>query len=83
MVADVHRTLLSGGVFAYPSDSKSPKGKLRMLYECFPMALIIEQAGGKAIDDTGRNILDLVPSDIHSRSSIILGSVEDINNYSP
>lgn len=51
MVADVHRTLLYGGLFAYPADAKTKKGKLRMLYECFPMAFLLEQAGGMAVND--------------------------------
>jgi fructose-1,6-bisphosphatase I len=79
MVADVHRTILYGGIFAYPADSKSKKGKLRILYECFPMAMLVEQAGGKAI--TGRKrMLDVVPEHIHDRSGIFLGSVEDVND---
>ena len=77
MVADVHRTLLYGGVFAYPGDKKSPRGKLRILYECFPMAFIMEQAGGKATTGTKR-ILDLQPEGIHARSPIFLGSVDDV-----
>jgi fructose-1,6-bisphosphatase I len=80
MVADVHRTLLYGGIFAYPADKKSTSGKLRLLYECFPMAYILEAAGGKAT--TGRSaILDVVPDGIHSRSPIILGSLEDVLEY--
>ncbi len=60
MVADVHRTLLYGGIFCYPKDSKNPSGKLRLLYECNPMAMIMEQAGGKASTGSKR-ILDIVP----------------------
>jgi fructose-1,6-bisphosphatase I len=74
MVADVHRTILYGGIFAYPADKKSKKGKLRLLYEGFPMAFVIEQAGGIAINDDGTRILDLVPSEIHERSGVWLGS---------
>eukprot|EP00899_Mesostigma_viride_P001204 jgi/Mesvir1/11084/Mv09874-RA.1 len=77
MVADVHRTLLYGGIFMYPADKKSPKGKLRILYECSPMAFICEQAGGAAT--TGKmRVLDLVPTGIHDRSPIFLGSKEDV-----
>ncbi|RKP37729.1 putative FBP1-fructose-1,6-bisphosphatase [Dimargaris cristalligena] len=77
MVADIHRTLLYGGIFAYPADKKSKDGKLRILYECFPMAMIIEQAGGRAT--TGKvRMLEVVPSDIHARSPIFLGSSEDV-----
>jgi fructose-1,6-bisphosphatase I len=80
MVSDVYRTLLYGGIFAYPGDKKSPHGKLRVLYECFPMAFIIEQAGGRATTGSMR-ILDIVPASIHQRSSIILGSEEDVLDY--
>ncbi|CAJ0635435.1 9943_t:CDS:2 [Entrophospora sp. SA101] len=79
MVADVHRTLLYGGIFAYPADKKSKNGKLRILYECFPMAFLTEQAGGKAIDGKKR-VLDLVPGSIHSRCPIFLGSKDDIED---
>lgn len=78
MVADVHRTLLYGGIFGYPADSKSKTGKLRILYECFPMALLLEQAGGLAVNDKGERILDLTPKKIHERSGIWLGSKEEI-----
>lgn len=79
MVADVHRTLLYGGLFAYPADSKSKSGKLRVLYECFPMAFILEQAGGKA--STGRSrMLDHLPQKIHERAPIFLGSAEDVSD---
>lgn len=78
MVADVHRTILYGGIFAYPADKKSKNGKLRLLYEGFPMAYIIEQAGGHAINDYGERILDLVPTEIHERSGVWLGSSGEI-----
>jgi fructose-1,6-bisphosphatase I len=68
MVSDVHRTVLYGGIFAYPSDSKSKSGKLRTLYECFPMAYIVEQAGGKASNGTKR-ILDILPTQIHGNNN--------------
>ena len=77
MVADVHRTLLYGGIFCYPGDKKSPNGKLRLLYECNPMAFIIEQAGGKATTGTKR-ILDIMPTKIHERAPIFCGSKEDV-----
>jgi fructose-1,6-bisphosphatase I len=77
MVADVHRTLLYGGIFLYPADKKSPNGKLRVLYECFPMAFIMEQAGGQAFTGTGR-MLELVPTKLHERSPIFLGSYDDV-----
>lgn len=78
MVADVHRTLLYGGIFMYPADKKNVKGKLRMLYECYPMAMLMEQAGGLAIDDVGMRILDKTPEGIHDRSPIYLGSRENV-----
>ncbi|EFJ23220.1 hypothetical protein SELMODRAFT_175079 [Selaginella moellendorffii] len=77
MVADVHRTLLYGGIFMYPADKKSPNGKLRLLYEVFPMAYLVEQAGGQAFTGKER-ALDVVPKKIHERSPIFLGSFEDV-----
>ncbi|KAI0332135.1 fructose-1,6-bisphosphatase [Cubamyces sp. BRFM 1775] len=77
MVADVHRTLLYGGIFGYPDDKKSKKGKLRLLYEAFPMAFLTEQAGGVATTGTKR-ILDIVPTNIHERCPVFLGSKEDV-----
>jgi len=79
MVADIHRSLLYGGIFAYPADKKSKSGKLRVLYECFPMALIMEQAGGRATTGTQR-MLDVCPKAIHDRSGIFLGSAEDVKD---
>lgn len=81
MVADVHRTLLYGGIFAYPSDAKSKDGKLRLLYECFPMAHIISTAGGRAITGKGEEVLDVMPTDIHARGPIVLGSKEDVDAF--
>ncbi|KNC86721.1 fructose-1,6-bisphosphatase, cytosolic [Sphaeroforma arctica JP610] len=77
MVADIHRTLLYGGIFMYPADKKSPDGKLRLLYECFPMAFLVEQAGGKATTGSKR-ILDIQPPNIHGRAPIYLGCKEDV-----
>jgi fructose-1,6-bisphosphatase I len=77
MVADVHRTLLYGGIFMYPGDKKSPKGKLRVLYEVFPMSFLMEQAGGQAFTGKQR-ALELVPEHIHDRSPIFLGSSDDV-----
>lgn len=74
-VADFHRNLLKGGIFLYPQTTKAPNGKLRMLYECFPLAFIVEQAGGMAIDGENR-ILDFTPSDLHQRTPLMIGSVE-------
>jgi fructose-1,6-bisphosphatase I len=75
LVADFHRNLLKGGIFIYPSTAKSPKGKLRLLYECNPLAYIIEQAGGKASDGKNR-ILDLAPTSLHQRTPLFIGSEE-------
>ncbi|OMJ20953.1 Fructose-1,6-bisphosphatase, cytosolic [Smittium culicis] len=79
MVADVHRTFLYGGIFAYPADKKSKIGKLRTLYESFPMAYLCEQAGGKATTGSKR-VLDITPIGIHDRSPIFLGSADDIDS---
>lgn len=73
LVADVHRNLMRGGIFIYPGNQKNPLGKLRLLYECAPMAFIIEQAGGKASDGF-TPILDIEPYDIHQRSPLFIGS---------
>jgi len=75
LVADFHRNLLKGGIFIYPSTHKSPNGKLRLLYECNPLAFIIEQAGGKASDGF-RRILDIQPSSLHQRTPLFIGSAE-------
>jgi fructose-1,6-bisphosphatase I len=81
LVADFHRTLFKGGIFAYPLDHKDPKnprGKLRLLYEAAPMAMIAESAGGKATDGT-RRILDLTPGTLHQRVPLFIGSPEDVD----
>lgn len=77
LVADFHRNLLGGGVFMYPADSKSPEGKLRLLYEASPLAFIAEQAGGMA-SDGNRPILDIVPRELHQRTPLLIGSVGDV-----
>lgn len=77
LVADFHRTLLKGGLFMYPKDTKSPKGKLRLSFEAAPLALIVEQAGGKA--STGiQRILDIIPTGIHDRLPLFIGSKSDV-----
>ncbi|MEW6323840.1 MAG: class 1 fructose-bisphosphatase [Nitrospirota bacterium] len=77
-VADFHRTLMSGGVFLYPADTaKRPSGRLRLLYEVNPMGLIAERAGGKASTGTGR-ILDIMPTSLHQRVPVIIGSADDV-----
>ena len=77
MVGDVHRTLLYGGVFGYPGDSKHPNGKLRLLYEGAPMYFIMEQAGGLASTGTKR-VMEIVPDIVHQRVPIVMGSKNDI-----
>ncbi len=77
LVADFHRNLIAGGIFMYPADARNPKGKLRLLYEASPMAFIAEQAGGSATDGV-RRILDLVPTDLHERTPLVIGSREDV-----
>jgi fructose-1,6-bisphosphatase I len=77
MVADVHRTLIKGGVFLYPATRKAPEGKLRLMYEGNPMAFVVEQAGGAAAAGRGR-ILDVVPEHLHQRTPVILGSAAEV-----
>lgn len=77
LVADFHRTLLEGGVFLYPGNVDKPEGKLRLLYEAFPLAFVAEQAGGRA--STGRErILDIQPTALHQRTPLVIGSTEDV-----
>jgi len=77
MVGDVHRTLLYGGVFGYPADTKNKNGKLRLLYEGAPMSFIMEQAGG--LSTTGRTrVMEIVPEVVHQRVPIVMGSKNDI-----
>ncbi len=80
LVSDFHRNLLKGGIFLYPADSKHPKGKLRLLYEAFPLSYIVEQAGGAATDGK-RRILDIVPENIHQRIPLIIGSKRDVEKF--
>jgi fructose-1,6-bisphosphatase I len=78
MVADVHRILLKGGVFMYPPTQKAPNGKLRLMYEANPMAMLVEQAGGKAMSAPDQRILDVQPTDIHQRVPVVLGSAQEV-----
>ena len=80
MVADVHRVLCRGGVFMYPWDKRDPKkaGKLRLMYEANPMSFLVEQAGGASINGT-QTIMDLQPTGLHERVSVMLGSKEEID----
>ena len=77
LVADVHRILLGGGIYLYPGEIDKPEGKLRLLYEANPMAMVVEHAGGKASTGTER-ILDLEPKALHQRVPLIIGSAEDV-----
>lgn len=78
LVADFHRNLIKGGIYMYPGSSKSPKGKLRIQYECNPLAFIVEQAGGKASHGNGR-IMEIKPTDLHQRSPLFIGSLNMVN----
>jgi fructose-1,6-bisphosphatase I len=83
MVSDVHRNLIRGGIFLYPGTKEKPNGKLRLLYECNPLAYMIEVAGGKATDGTQR-ILDKVPTQLHERTPFFIGSLkmmEELEEY--
>jgi fructose-1,6-bisphosphatase I len=80
MVADFHRNLLKGGIFIYPANTKSPKGKLRLLYECIPLAYIQEHAGGSSTD-MEVNILDIVPNELHQRTPIAIGSKNLVKKF--
>lgn len=75
MVADFHRNMIKGGIFIYPVTKQSPNGKLRLLYECNPLAFIAEQAGGKATNGSKR-ILEVQPKGLHDRVPIFIGSTE-------
>ncbi len=77
MVADLHRTLVKGGIFIYPASKKYPEGKLRLMYECNPLAFIIEQAGGLATDGEKR-IMEIVPEAIHQTTPIYIGSPQNV-----
>ena len=78
LVSDFHRNLLKGGIFLYPSDEKSPRGKLRLLYEAAPLAFIVSQAGGKASDGE-QPILDIQPKELHERVPLLIGSADDVD----
>lgn len=83
MVSDVHRNLIRGGIFLYPATGEKPKGKLRLLYECNPLAYMIEIAGGKATDGRQR-ILEKAPSELHERTPFFIGSIkmmEELEEY--
>ena len=78
MVADIHRTLIKGGIFIYPHSSKYPNGKLRLMYECNPLSFTIEQAGGKATNGSKR-IMEIEPTSIHQQTPIYIGSKDNVD----
>src|SRR5690606_4509016 len=83
MFSYAHRILLKGGVFRYPPTKKNPEGKLRLMYEANPMAMIIEQAGGKAVigatENPAARLLEVLPTSIHQRTSVVLGSADEVD----
>jgi fructose-1,6-bisphosphatase I len=79
MVSDIHRTLFQGGIFLYPQTRKFPQGKLRLVYECNPLAFVVEQAGGKAINGNLQRVLDMKPEHLHQRITITIGSPEMVD----
>ena len=82
LVGDFHRIVVDGGVYLYPGDSKHPQGKLRLLYEAAPLAYIADCAGGRAVSEE-ENILQIVPTSIHQRTPLIIGSHEEIDRFLP
>lgn len=78
-VADFHRNLLRGGIYIYPTTSSSPNGKLRLLYECNPLAFIVEQAGGKATTGEKKRILEIQTEELHQRTPVFMGSSEMVD----
>ena len=77
LVADFHRNLLGGGLFAYPANNQSPRGKLRLLYEANPLAFVVEAAGGAATDGK-TDILNVNPEELHQRTPLFIGSKQDV-----
>lgn len=74
LVSDFHRNMIKGGIYLYPTSSKNPRGKLRLLYECNPMAFLAEQASGKASDGSCR-IMDIIPTELHQRVPFVCGTM--------
>jgi fructose-1,6-bisphosphatase I len=79
MVADIHRTLVNGGVFLYPPTRKHPGGKLRLLYEANPMSFLVEQAGGVSTTGSGRT-MELLASELHARTPLVMGSADEVEH---
>lgn len=80
LVADVHRCLIEGGLYFYPSDTSHKSGKLRLMYECAPLGYLVEAAGGRASTGLER-VVDIVPTDIHQRVPFVVGSTQDVEQY--
>ena len=80
LVADVHRSLIEGGLYFYPADTSHKSGKLRLMYECAPLGYLVEAAGGRASTGTER-VVDIVPTDIHQRVPFVVGSTQDVEQY--
>jgi fructose-1,6-bisphosphatase I len=80
MVADVHRILVKGGIFMYPYMTTAPKGKLRLMYECIPLGLLVEKAGGLSTNDH-ISILDMIPAELHQRTPVVMGSQDLVERY--
>src|SRR6266487_1881864 len=81
LVADIHRTMPKGGIFLYPANRKQPEGKLRLMLEVNPFALLIEHAGGKAMSGNGKSPLTITPKTVHDRASLFIGSKENVDLY--
>ncbi len=79
MLSYKHRKLIKGGVFMYPPTKAHPQGKLRLMYEANPMAMIVEQAGGKALAEKQR-ILEIQPTGLHQRTSVLIGSPDEVDH---
>ncbi|MEM6259331.1 MAG: class 1 fructose-bisphosphatase [Planctomycetota bacterium] len=78
LVADFHRILITGGIFMYPPTTDQPKGKLRLMYECNPLAFVAEQAGGLGVGTEGNRIMEIEPSDVHDRTPLVIGSKKNV-----
>lgn len=81
MVADIHRILFQGGIFLYPAMREHPNGKLRLLYECNPLAFIVEQAGGKAVTCELNRVMEIEPTGLHQRVTIAIGSPDMVDEF--
>ncbi|WP_442482905.1 class 1 fructose-bisphosphatase [Aeoliella sp. SH292] len=79
LVADFHRILVSGGVYLYPPTTEHPDGKLRLMYECNPLAFLAEQAGGAAVDGRGHRIVDCMPTQVHDRTPLVIGGRRNVD----